>query len=286
MESLYRTIGRSRQYYAQRLNGERCRQLTEIAVIDQVIKWREDHPRMGSRAMHYSMGEAGVELGMGVSKFERLLSQKGLTVGKIRRYGPHTSDGKGKDHYENLTNGLVLDGINQLIVGDITYYWVDGKWHYIFTLKDVYSQRILSLQPSRTMQMENGLKCLADLEVERGRAPLKGCIHHTDDGSQYNATDYINQVKALQMRISRSSSCQENGSSEQLNHVMKNMYFEGWSISTYKDLVPACKELKYLNNEKRAIAQLGYKTPVGFEKALAEIPKEQRIKKTMYDFTQ
>ncbi|MBK9023482.1 MAG: hypothetical protein IPL69_05790 [Saprospiraceae bacterium] len=38
-----------------------------------------------------------------------------------------TSDGKGKKTYPNLTNGLVLNGINQLIVGDITYYMVDGK---------------------------------------------------------------------------------------------------------------------------------------------------------------
>ena len=121
MESVYHTIGRSRQHYAQHLSGDRSRKLTESAVIDEVIKWREDHPRMGSRAMYYSMGEAGVELGLGVSKFERLLSQRGLTVGKIRRYGPQTSDGKGKEDYENLTNGLVLDDINQLIVGDITY---------------------------------------------------------------------------------------------------------------------------------------------------------------------
>lgn len=284
MESVYHTIGKSRQHYAQQLCGARSRKLTESAVIDEVIKWREDHPRMGSRAMYYSMREAGVELGLGVSKFESLLSQRGLTVGKIRRYGPQTSDGKGKEGYENLTNGLVVDGINQLIVGDITYYWVDEKWHYIFTLKDVYSQRILSIHPSRTLQMENALKCLTELEVARGRPSLEGCIHHTDDGSQYNARAYVNQINALRMRISRSSSCQENGSAEQLNHVVKNMYLEGWSISTFKELVPACKEFKYLNNEKRAIAQLGYLTPIGFEKAQEEIPNEQRIKKTMYDF--
>ena len=284
MESLYQTIGKSRQHYAQRVCREQSNKQKELAVIDAVMKWREEHPRMGSRAMYYSMLDAGIELGLGVSKFEGLLSERGLTIGKIRRYGPQTSDGKGKDEYENLTNGLILDGINQLIVGDITYYWVDEKWHYIFTLKDVYSQRILGIQPSRTLQVESALKCLTELEQTRGRSSLAGCIHHTDDGSQYNAIVYVNQIKYLQMRISRSSSCQENGSAEQLNHVVKNMYMEGWSISTFKELVPACKEFKYLNNERRAIAQLGYLTPIGFEKALEHTPNEQRIKKTMYDF--
>jgi transposase InsO family protein len=286
METFYQEIGKSRQDYAQSSHRKSKSELVEDQIIEAVHKWRELHPKMGSRPMYYSMLNDGIEIPMGVNKFEKIISAKGLTIGKVQRTGPYTSDGKGKDNYKNLTNGLVLKGINQLIVADITYFWLIDSWHYLFTLKDVYSQRILGLRPSKSMSVQTALDCLSDLEKCRGTTTLPGCIHHTDNGSQYNANVYKERLFKLDIQISRAEGCQQNGSSEQLNHIAKNMYLNNWAIGSERELIEACEEFKYLNNEKRSIAQLDYKTPSQFERHVAALTKEDRPVKTMHDFNQ
>lgn len=44
--------------------------------------------------------------------------------------------------YPNLTYGKIVNGINQVVVGDITHYKSKSKLYYVFILKDYYSKRI------------------------------------------------------------------------------------------------------------------------------------------------
>lgn len=157
--------------------------------------------------------------------------------------------------------------------------------YYIFTLKDVYSQRILSLYPSKEMKSNDAVESLKECERQRGSRNLINVIHHTDNGSQYESGEYKRHLKRLKLRISRSERCQENGSAEQLNYIIKNMYLDRWNIRTFKQLQEACGELKYINNYERAIKQLNYLTPARFEKRIKGIAKNKRIEKRMHDFT-
>ena len=284
MELLFKTIGKSRQHYWQLMSGKKRKEYFEDEIINIVSKWRKNHSKVGSRPLFHMIEDSGVELGVGVNKFEQILRENHLTIGKIKSKMPRTSDGKGWNNYPNLTNGLQLNDINQLIVSDITYYSIQGDWHYIFTLKDVYSQRVLGLVASRSMKYENALNCIEQMIKLRGKKNLKGCIHHTDNGSQYNALAYVARLKECKIKISRASSCQENGSSEQLNHIIKNMYFVGWKIDTFEDLQKACKKFMFLNNHERAIKQLGYLSPVKFEEKIRMQKIEDRRIKTLYDF--
>lgn len=74
---------------------------------------------------------------------------------------------------------------------DITYYdIIDDQWSYIFTLKDIYSQRILGLVPSLSMEASFASKCLEQAFAQRKDVGLGGCIHHSDNGSQYDSKAY------------------------------------------------------------------------------------------------
>ena len=285
MESVFKMINKSRQQYHQALKRKSLSKQFEIQLLGIVKEFRKTHPKMGSRTLYYSLIESGVSLNIGVNKFERFMVEQNLTMGLSSRYGPKTSDGKGRNGYPNLTNGLTLTNVNQLIVGDITYFLLEGEWNYLFTLKDVYSQFILSLIPSRSLEALVALKALKTCEKIRGSQSLINTIHHTDNGSQYESTLYVKHLSKLKMQISRAENCQQNGSSEQLNHIIKNMYLKHWTISNFKQLEEACKELQFINNHKRAIKQLGNIPPFKFEKEIQNIPIEQRNKKILHDFT-
>lgn len=286
MEEVYRFLGTSRQAIKQSKRRKSIQYTIEAQIVSLVKDWRKTHPMMGSREMYHSLVHQGKDILVGINKFEAIVSKYGLNVGSAKTFKPMTSDGRGKDGYSNLTNKLNINDINQLIVGDITYFDIKGKWHYIFTLKDVYSQNLLGLIADRTMRSSNLMEALAAVKKTRGSSALKGCIHHSDNGSQYNSTEYKEELLNLKMKISRAENCQQNGSAEQLNHIIKNMYLNHWSISSLGELKQACRELQYLNNHQRTIKQLGHKTPHSFEKYIKTIPSDKRVKKQMYDFNQ
>lgn len=284
-QPLYNALGKTRQHFFQQKQRDNYATEVEELIISIVITWRKNHPKMGSRAMYYSLQQAGVDLGVGVTKFEQLLSRNKLTVRKAVKYGPITTDSNGVNKsYPNLANGLIFKDINKLIVSDITYFWINGKWHYLFLFKDIYSQRILSIIPSQNMRAVNCLSSLDEIIELRGESALRKTIFHSDNGKQYDAIEFKNKLSQLKMRISRAKACQENGSAEQLNHITKNMYLNNWKISNFKEFRVACEEFKYLNNNQRAIKQLDYLTPNNFETAIKKIKIKDRKIKTLYDF--
>ncbi|MBK8844635.1 MAG: hypothetical protein IPO33_18255 [Saprospiraceae bacterium] len=57
-----------------------------------------------------------------------------------------------------------------------------------------------------------------------------------------------------------------------------------WGVTTYSGLVKACKKIQKLNNEQRAIKQLGNRSPVQFEEYIESLPLEMRPTKVMFDF--
>lgn len=286
MELFYQFLNTSRQWYAQYKLRQYDKTTIENHIVSHVKQWRKHHPKMGSRQMYFSLVNLGIDLPVGINKFESIVSKYHLGAGTAKRFRPLTSDGKGKGSYPNLTNGLIIKDINCLVVGDITYFDIKGEWFYIFTLKDVYSQYLLSLIAAHSLEELHAIAALQNFENIRGVKAIKGCIHHSDNGSQYNGNTYKNQLSKLEMKISRADSCQQNGSAEQLNHIIKNMYLNHWSISSLRELKQACKELQYLNNHQRVINQLEQRTPVDFENYIKTVTVDQRPKKQMYDFNQ
>lgn len=242
METLYKVAGISRQAIWKDAVKSRLVFNEENQVISEVKYFRRRHPKMGSRVLFHSIKNTRGSLKIGINKFETLLSRKGLTIKRYKSWIPKTSDGKGKKDYPNLANGLILNDINQLLVSDITYFRIGKAFFYIFTIKDVYSQRMLEILPAYTLEAKHLISCIQNVVKLRGKSNLSQCIFHSDNGSQYDATKVTRLLsEKLSMQISRARSCQENGSSEQSHHIVKNMYLESFQISSFEQLCKECK---------------------------------------------
>jgi len=285
MGRLFRLIGKTRQNFHKSLATLARKQEQEAQIIEEVRRCRIDHPEMGSRMLFHFIRNTGFEMPIGISAFEKLLSKEGLTVRRKKKFVPQTSDGKGERTFPNLADGLVLNGINQLVVADITYFWIDPRWYYLFILKDVYSQRLVSLIPCKNMRAINAIDTLRELRCLRGKPALKGCIHHSDNGSQYDSADFKKYLLSLEMKISRAKSCSQNGSCEQMHHIIKNMYLRHYGLRNFEDLVQASKKVKRLMNEQRIIEQLENRTVEQFESHIKMLPLEDRPIKELYDFS-
>jgi putative transposase len=281
LEDLYCVAGITRQAFHKYCNRKIATDNIEKEMLEKVKLVRKNHFRMGSRPLYY----AAKIMEVGINKFERFMSNQGLTIKQKRRRTRTTIAGPGSN-FPNKINGLILNGINQVISGDITYYWENEKLYYIFTLKDLYSKRIVGLVGSDNMKALNAMKAFKQVIELRGIENLKSMIHHTDRGSQYKSNDYNLLLKSAKIDISMAYSCLENGSAEQLNGILKNDYLENLEVRNVKDLNKKLRTVMYLINEEKPVKALKYLTPVAFENKIKGLSIEEKPKFKLYDFEQ
>jgi transposase InsO family protein len=81
-----------------------------------------------------------------------------------------------------------IDGPNQLWVADITYIAIETGFVYLAVILDAWSRRVVGYAISRSIDARLAIAALKSAIRERN--PPKGCIHHSDRGSQYASADY------------------------------------------------------------------------------------------------
>ncbi len=103
-------------------------------------------------------------------------------------------------------------------------------------------------------------------------------IHHSDQGVQYAAREYVGLLKNNHVQISMAGrgAPQENPYAERLIRTIKE---EEVYLSDYDDFLDALSQIGYFIEEiyekKRIHSSLGYLTPVEFEHAYWEMQVEQ-----------
>ncbi len=280
MESLYQISGISRQGYFQEKNRYEQRQ-AQLQLTQEIVKEvRKDHPKMGARPMHYMLN---IDI-MGINKYERFISELGLGIKQKRLWIKTTNSNHNYNTYSNLTNGLKLSGINQLWVSDITYWLNEEKVYYLIFIQDVYSRYILGFAACDNMYAINNITVLKMAFKDRCERRFSGLIHHSDKGSQYCSKVYIDLLIKSEIKISMAGNSLENPYAERLNGIIKNDYLEFYDTSTLSKLRKSLSTVVWLYNNKRPHSELGYLSPVKYEKILSSIPIEQREIMVLYNF--
>lgn len=281
MEALYKTSGISKQGYFMKLSRLKKRQQIETEIIEQVKVSRKKHPQMGSRPLYYLTRPTT----MGINKFEQLLRVEKLTLEVKKSCIRTTNSNHAFRRYANLVNGRDLNDINQVWVGDITYYITAQKVYYITFIEDVYSRHILGHHVSESMHAVEIVKALRDALKTRKRHCLKGLIHHSDRGSQYCSDLYTGLLNSKGITISMANNCLENSYAERINGTIKNQYLLDKPVSGLHQLRDQVKEAVKLYNCERPHKSLAYSTPEYFEESIKRIELSDRKKVKMYDFS-
>ena len=78
---------------------------------------------------------------------------------------------------------MKLDSPNQLWVADITYVSIVTGFVYLAVILDAWSRRVVGYAISRSIDARLAVAALQ--AAIRARNPPRGCVHHSDRGSQY-----------------------------------------------------------------------------------------------------
>lgn len=281
MERFYHHVGMTRQGFHKAERSCQGKEALMLEIESEVLTYRQEKDfRAGSRSLFYNLG-IKERYGIGVNKFERLLSERGLSLSPLRVRVVTTRSSYQSWNYANLLNGLEVKGINEAVVGDLTYLNLYGEVHYLFCLTDVYSGRIVGYHRSKTMKASDAVVARDKWISLRGEGELEGCFHHTDGGSQYFSTVYLERINQLGIQVSRATTCLMNGYAEQRNGLIKNHFLPLIKGADERMLDKELECIFYIYNHERKQEGLGWLSPVEFEmkvQGMAEKPVRKLYK--------
>jgi putative transposase len=205
----------------------------------------------------------------------RILREDNLLCIRKRKFVVTTDSNHGHKVYPNLARTMVLTGVDQLWVADITYIRLREEFVFLAVILDALSRRVIGWALDRTLEDKLTRAALKMALSRRNVQP--GLIHHSDRGSQYASADYTDLLKqnGIGVSMSRKANPWDNAACESF---MKTLKHEEVFRSEYRDLHEAhlsIREfLEKIYNEKRLHSALGYVPPVEFEAHLAVQRKE------------
>ncbi len=278
MKAVYEAIGISKQAHWKQGLAEARAAEDETMILNEVRRLRVLHPRMGGKKIYGILQPES----MGRDRFLALLATSSLLVAR-RRNSSRTTFSVKSWRYMNLMEGLVINGVDQVWVSDITYFFIGQECFYIVMIMDVYSRMVLGYNVEAHMRAES---CLAALEMAfKSRGGKKHgftLIHHSDRGGQYVSDLYTGLLERMEARISMCLTVYENTHMERLNGTIKGEYLTPYSPKDEKDLRKKLAMAAKMYNHGRPHEKLQGMTPVGYEESLAGIPMDQRKPMSLY----
>ena len=163
------------------------RQRDDMVILAHI---REQHrlrlESYGRPHMTEELQELGVNVGH--RRVGRLMRDNGIKIIRTQKYKITTDS----NHAFNIAPNLLdqdfsADGPNQKWADDISYIWTNEGCLYLAVILDLYSRRVIGWAVSNRMKWDLAIRAL-EMAVAL-RQPPKGCIHHTDRGSQYCSND-------------------------------------------------------------------------------------------------
>jgi len=259
-------LSRSSYYY-------QSQDVAEDQLVSDLEQEARRYPTYGSRRLTHQLRRSPYHYTINRKRTQRIMRQKRLLRPVKRAKCRTTNSQHPYPRYPNLGMDLSIDHPEQVWVCDLTYVRLGNGFVYLAVIMDVFTRSIRGWNLSRNLDTELTLIALQNA--------LRLCLpemHHSDQGVQYAALDYVALLDRFHVQISMAAQGkpEENGYAERLMRTIKE---EEVDLSEYNDFTDAYRQIgRFIEDvymTKRIHSALGYLTPVEFEAAWRMSQPEQ-----------
>lgn len=151
---------------------------------------------------------------------------------------------------------------NEVIVSDLTYVKVNGKWNYICVLIDLFNRELVgwSAGDHKTPELVKWAFDNACIDFDRVM------IFHTDRGVEFKnelIDSFLNEHGIIRS-LSRKGTPRDNAVAESTYHIIKTEFVKGRSFDSLERLKLEFGDYVHWFNNCRSHGSLNYMTPVKF----------------------
>jgi transposase InsO family protein len=238
------------------------------------IEIRAAHQRTrqtyGPERLQRDLAAYGVRVG--VHRIKRVRRKLGLRCKQRRKFKVTTNSRHSLPVAENLLEQrFEAAAPSQAWLSDLTYVPTDEGWLYLVGHRDLCSRKIVGYAMGERMTKNLVMESL--LRAVETTKPLSGLVHHSDKGSQYCSHEYRRMLEGLGIKASMSGAgnCFDNAPMESFWATLKTELVFHRRFATRQQAIREITEyIEVFYNRQRIQKQLGYLSPVAFERRYHE----------------
>lgn len=148
----------------------------------------------------------------------------------------------------------------EVLISDLTYVDINGKWHYICLLIDLYNREIVGYSAGK--EKDGELVRAAWLTIKEDIRNVS--FFHTDRGGEFKneEIDKILKLAKIERSLSRPGKPIDNAVCESMYDIVKTEFIFEEIFANLEDLKHKLSAWVWWYNNERIHSSLNYKTPV------------------------
>ncbi|HEX9091071.1 MAG TPA: IS3 family transposase [Anaerolineales bacterium] len=253
-------------YYAWSKRQPSQREQSNQALLESIQQiFHTSHRTYGSPRIWASLRRKGYVCGH--NRVARLMHTYGIVARRRRRRIPLTTQRQpGVIPAPNLLQrDFSADRPNRKWVTDITYIDTAEGWLYLASVMDLFSRKVVGWAMSD--KIDSALSTNALRMAWTNRRPLRGLLHHSDQGRQFTGAAYQQMLAEMGCMVSmnRTGECYDNASMESFFATLKTECVTKQFASRAEARRTIFEYLEGWYNRQRLHSSLDYRSPAEFE---------------------
>ena len=255
-------ISSSSLYYAKNKPAKKYN--AEEEKLTQHIKeiFKNSRNNYGSRKIKVELKKKGIIASK--QRIRRIMKENGLvSTYTVKQYKVHKQTCNNDKIDNKLKRNFNQEERMKVIVSDLTYVNVAGKWNYICLMLDLYNREIVGYTAGKHKDDDLVRKAITTIKYDLNKIE----IFHTDRGNEFknNIIDEVLDTFKIDRSLSAKGCPYDNAVAEATFKIFKTEFINKNNFNSLDELESKLAAYVYWFNNKRIHGTLNYMSPVKFK---------------------